>query len=573
MIKAKLPPENPDANLKSYYDACRAFLWADVEKEFTWSETGNVNLAYEAVDRWTRDERTRDRKALVFDCAGVVREFTYLQLREFSNQWANLFIEQGLVVGDRLFIFLPPCAETYLVMLACARCGIIFSPLYSTMSYDELEVRFQNARPKAVVTHPDLVEALSHQAMTSVRNVFLTAGPLPDAFPGEVLVEEVLPGYAKKGPVKWLKGSTPLYLVYTSGSTGPPKGVVHAHQDMLGQLMTARYVLNLSEKSVLWTDGDPGWVTGTVYGAFAPWLCGAKSVIQGDLFAASTWYRTLEKHRVTTCYTTPRTLTRLMQAGADLPARYDLSRLSHIATVGETLAPEQFYWAKKVLKHAPHDTWWMTETGMICIANYPSMSIKPGSMGRPVPGVEAAVLDENGEPVPMLTMGELALRPGWPSMMTALWDDPERYLDYFRFEGWFLTGDMAVVDEDGYYYHQGRNDDLIKVHERLVGPYEIEQMASVHPAVSEAVAISLGTLGGKLIVKVYVTINRGFTPSKRLNHEIKTFVQTNFKGELPLAEVIFMDELPKTRSGKLLRRVLRARELGFPSGDPMKLKE
>jgi len=544
-----------------------------VEKHFTWSETGNLNIAYEAVDRWTRDERTRQRRALVFESAGLVREFTYLQLRELSSQWANLFIEQGLAVGDRLFIFLPPCAETYLVMLACARCGIIFSPLYSAMSYDELEVRLQNAKPKAIVTHPDLIETLSHQAMTSVQNVFLTSGPLPNVFPGEVLVDEMLPDFAKKSPARWLKGSAPLYLVYTSGSTGPPKGVVHAHQDMLGHLMTARNVLNLAEKSVLWTDADPGWVAGVVYGAFAPWLCGATAIIQGDPFAASTWYRTLEKHRVTTWYTTPRTLTRLMQAGDDLPARYDLSRLQHIATVGETLAPDQFYWTKKILKHAPHDTWWMTETGMICIANYPSMSIKPGSMGRPVPGVEAAVLDEEGKPVPMLTMGELALRTGWPSMMTGLWNDPVRYDEYFRVTDWFLTGDMAVMDEEGYFYHHGRNDDLIKVHEKFVGPYEIEQTTSLHPAVSEAVAISLGTLSGKVIVKVYVTINRGYTPSKRLNHEIKTFVQTNFKGELPLAEVVFMDELPKTRPGKLLRRALRARELGFSSGDPTKLKE
>jgi acetyl-CoA synthetase len=215
----------------------------------------------------------------------------------------------------------------------------------------------------------------------------------------------------------------------------------------------------------------------------------------------------------------------------------------------------------------------MTETGMICIANYPSMSIRPGSMGRPVPGVEAAVLDESGEPVQMLTMGELALRTGWPCMMTGLWNDPARYQAYFRFKDWFLTGDMAVMDEDGYFYHHGRNDDLIKVDERLVGPYEIEQITSVHPAVSEAVAISLGTLSGKLVVKVYVTINKGFTASKRLNHDIKTFVQTNFKGGLPLTEVAFIEELPKTRSGKLLRRVLRARELGFPSGDPSKLKE
>jgi acetyl-CoA synthetase len=215
----------------------------------------------------------------------------------------------------------------------------------------------------------------------------------------------------------------------------------------------------------------------------------------------------------------------------------------------------------------------MTETGMICIANYPSMSIKPGSMGKPVPGIEAAVLDENGEPLPILTMGELALKAGWPSMMTGIWQDARRYEAYFRFKEWFLTGDMVTKDEDGYFYHQGRNDDLIKSGEKFVGPYEIEQVLSMHPAVSEAVAISVGSVAGRTSVKAFVTINRGFNVSARLNHEIKTFVKSNFPPEIPLTEIVILDELPKTRSGKLLRRVLRARERGLPSGDPSKLRD
>ena len=323
----------------------------------------------------------------------------------------------------------------------------------------------------------------------------------------------------------------------------------------------------------LWTDADPGWVTGMVYGAFAPWLCGAVSVVQGDTFAASTWYRTLERHRVSTWYTTPRTIARLQEAGDDLPGRYDLSSLQHIATVGENLAPEQFFWTKEALKHSPHDTWWMTETGMICLANFPSMAIKPGSMGKPVPGIEAEVLDENGEPVPDLTMGELALRPGWPSMMTGIWMDPPRYQAYFRYRDWFLTGDMVTKDEDGYYYHQGRNDDIIKLGDRCVGPYEIEQVLLLHPSVAEAAAISLRSIAGKTYVKVFLTPKKGLSGSARLNQEIKAFVKANFSPEIPLKEVVFMEELPKTRSGKLLRRVLRAHEHGLPSGDPTKLME
>jgi len=573
MIKATIPPEDKDAFIKSYSEAYQTFSWKDMEKEFTWHLTGDVNIVQEAVDRWASDREKRDRKALIFEKAGQVKEFTYKDLRELSSQLANLLIEHGFAAGDRIFIFLPPCPEIYLTMLACARLGVIFSPLYSSHSFDELETRFQDAKPRAIVTHPDLVERLPQHAMSGVNRVFLTEGPLPNLFEGEVLLWDAMKDLPKKSTPQWLRGTSPLYLIYTSGSTGPPKGVVHAHQDMMGILMTARSVLDLNEQSVLWTDGPPGWVTNTVYGALAPWLCGAATVVLGDPFAASTWYRTLEKHRVTTWYTSPRIVARLMEAGEDLPARYDFSHLSHIATVGEALTSERFFWVRQTLKHSPHDTWWMTETGMICMANFRSMITKPGSMGKPVPGVQAAVIDENGDPVPAMTMGELALRPGWPSMMTGIWNDAPRYQAYFRFREWFLTGDMVIRDEDGYYYHQGRNDDLIKIGDKFVGPYEIEQVLLLHPAVAEAVAISLGSASGKTIVRAFVTVNKGYPPSSRLNHELRTFVKANFAYELPLSEVVFMDELPKTRSGKLLRRVLRARELGLPSGDTMKLRE
>jgi acetyl-CoA synthetase len=573
MIKARIPPENPEANLKSYTKEYQTFSWSDVRSQFSWHETGNMNIVHEALDRWAEDPARRDRKALVFEKSGKISELTYLQLKEITSQWSNLLTEFGFVAGDRVFIFLPMCVEIYVAMLACARLGVIFSPLFSTLGFDELEFRLQNAAPRGIITHPDMLERLPQHAMSSVEHVFLVEGPNLDYFPNEVVVRGMVEGLPKNSAVRWLKGTAPLYLIYTSGSTGPPKGVVHAHIDMLGHFITGKYVLNLNDQSVLWTDGDPGWITGTVYGLFAPLLCGATAVIQGDQFSASTWYRTLERHKVSVWYTTPRTISRLMEAGDDLPARYDFSNLAHIATVGENLAPDQFYWSKKVLKHSPHDTWWMTETGMICIANFPSMSIKPGSMGKPVPGIEAAVLDEKGEPLPILTMGELALKVGWPSMMTGIWDDTPRYQAYFRFKHWFLTGDMVTRDEDGYFYHQGRNDDLIKVGEKFVGPYEIEHVLSMHPAVSEAVAISVGSATGRTSVKAFVTINKGFHASARLAHEIRAFVKANFPPEIPLAELVFLDELPKTRSGKLLRRVLRVRERGLPSGDPSKLKE
>ncbi|HTY24745.1 MAG TPA: AMP-binding protein [Desulfomonilaceae bacterium] len=575
MFKAVIPPENPDANLKSYKEAYANFSWEDIEKEFTWHETGDINMAYEAVDRWAENPDTAGRRALIFEKSDKVSEFTYLELKEISSQWANLFIECGFAVGDRMFIFMPSCPEYYFAMLACARLGIIFNAFFTTLGFDEIDVRLQNAKPRGIIVHPDMVERLPTHAMASVEYVFLTEGEGLGIFQREIAIKGVVGELPKRSQIKWLTRSTPFCLLYTtSGSTRPPKGVVHTHGAMVGHLATARYVLDVHERSVIWTDaGEPGWVTSIIYGAFAPWLCGATTVVQGDQFAASTWYRTLERHQVDVCYTTPRTITRLMEAGEDLPLRYNFSHLRHIATVGEVLSPEQFYWARHALKHSPHDTWWMTETGMICIANFPSMTIRPGSMGKPVPGVEAAVVDENGEPLPILTMGELALRPGWPSMMTAIWEDEERYRNYFRGENLFFTGDMVTKDEDGYYYHQGRNDDLIKVGQRDTGPYEVEQVLSLHQAVAEAVVISTSSPVGRTTFKAFLRLKSGYTSSNRLNLEIKNFVKANFSPDLPLSEIVFLDELPKTRSGIMLQRALMARELGLPIGDPRNLQE
>jgi len=572
MIKAIIRPENPEANLRSYHQAYKNFSWSQIEDEFPEIRTGLTNIVHYAIDRWAAAPDNGEKTALIFEQAGRTIRYSYSDLAAESCKWANLLQRHGFKKGDRLFIFLPPCPEIYFAMLGCARMGVIFSILYPTMAFEEVTWRLLDAQPLAVLTTEDLVEKLSSEGMKGVSCVFIVSGEPPGLFPWEVVTDQVLERMPQTFETQRLSPGTPLYLLYSSGSTGPPKGVVHAHHDMVGHLMTGRSVLDLVPESILWTDGDPAWVTGTVYGAFAPWLCRCTSVVQGDSFSASTWYRTLGTYRVSTWYTTPMTLRKLAAAGADLPGRYDFSSLKHIATVGETLVPEIFYWVRENLKHTPHDTWWMTETGMICIANFASEPTKPGSMGRPVPGVQAAVVDESGKPFQPFTLGQLALKAGWPAMMKSIWRNKDRYNRYFL-NDWFLTGDMVIVDEDGYFYHQGRNDDLIKAGREFIGPYEIESVLRMHPAVAEAAVISKGAVGGPATVKAFLTLKERFTASSRLNQELYAFVKTNLHSEVTVTDIAFMTELPKTRSGKLVRRALRAQELGLPSGDPLNLRD
>jgi acetyl-CoA synthetase len=571
MIKLRIKAHRRNANLRSYEEIYRSFSWLDQEAELASTDSSRTNIVFEAIDRWV-GERGGVR-ALVLEKGGTIANYTYSQLKAVTCQWANLLSRYGFKKGDRLFIYLDSCPELYFAVVACARMGVLFCPLFPTLLYDELEDRLYNAKPRGILTHPDLAENLPHEAMADVEHVLLTEGPAPGMFSRESVITELPGQMPDQFDTVWVERDAPLYLLYTSGSTGPPKGVVHAHRDMVGLKSTARYVLDLNEGTVVWTDGHPAWVTGTVYGTFAPWLCGATSVIMADPFSASSWYRTLEKHKVEVWYTTPSTVRRLMDEGEDLPRRYDFSSLRHVCTVGEALGPELFFWVKRNIGLPPHDTWWMTETGMICLANFPSMDTKPGSMGRPVPGVDAAIVADDGERLPVLSLGQLALKPGWPAMMRELWRDEPRYRAYLRLPGWFLTGDMAIMDEDGYFFHQGRMDDLIKAGEKLIGPYEIEQVLCRHPAVHEAAVISKETSPRKSSLKAFLTVSEGFKPSARLRNEIRAYVKPNLSSAVVLSEIEFLDELPKTRSGKLLRRVLRARELGLPEGDLLALHE
>ncbi|MDY6824914.1 MAG: AMP-binding protein [Thermodesulfobacteriota bacterium] len=574
MIKARIPAQNPDANLTDYDRARQAFDWSAVEAKFPSLVAGRTNIIAESIDKWANDETTAANTAMIFERYGAASTLRYRDLKAMSSRWAALFTEHGFLPGDRMLILLPPCREFFYAMAACARAGIVFCPLFASAGFYEIEACVHDITPRGIITSADLIDKVPSECAEAAGRIYITAEP-PGHYGNEVALQDAAAAMPTDVPALMLPPEGPLYIVYTSGSTRPPKGVVHCHRDMVGIIASARWALDLHPDDIVWTDADPAWVTGTVYAAFAPWLLGVTSLVSEDPFSAANGYRLLETHRVNVWYTTPRTVRTLMEAGEDLPTRYDLTAIRHIACVGAPLMPDLFYWVKKNIRCNPHDTWWMSETGIICIANLPALDIKPGAMGMPLPGIDAAVLDENGDPLPALSLGELALKPEWPGMMTGVWNNLERFEGYFNGD-WFLTGDIALVDEEGYFYHQGRNDDILKTSEnRTIGPFEIEKALCFHPAVAEAAVISKGIdlEKGTSCLKAYVTLKKGYIASTRLSQEIRMFLRGNLSPDICITDISFADELPKTRSGKLLRRVLRAWELGLPGGDAAKMND
>ena len=360
---------------------------------------------------------------------------------------------------------------------------------------------------------------------------------------------------------------------YTSGTTGKPKGAVHAHLAALQHMATGRWALDLHEDDIYWCTADPGWVTGTSYGMSAPWTNGVTQVIYEGGFRASAWYQIIQKYGVTVWYTAPTAIRMLMKAGDDVPSRYDLSTLRHICSVGEPLNPEAVVWGEKVINSLPfHDNWWQTETGAILIANYPFQDIRPGSMGRPIPGIRTAIVDERGNEVEPGEEGDLAVQPGWPSMFRGYWRNQEMYDSKFK-NGWYITGDRARMDSDGYYWFVGRADDVINTAGHLVGPFEVESALIEHPAVAEAGVIGKPDPVAMEVVKAFVSLHEGQEPSDRLRNEILGFARQKLSAAVAPREIEIVDSLPKTRSGKIMRRLLKARELGLPEGDTSTLEE
>lgn len=561
-----LPAMKGNYNLNGYEEVYRTFDWKDAEKNFSWHKTGKVNAAYEAIDRHA-ESHLKNKVAFYYKDPARDEKYTFREMKNETNKAGNVLKKHADVKkGDRVFVFMPRSPELYFIILGAVKLGAIVGPLFEAFMEGAVKDRLQNSEAKVIVTTPELLERIPQKELPDLKSIVVVGegvkeeGPIVDYFSKAEEADTDL-------EVEWVDPEDGMLLHYTSGSTGTPKGVLHVHQAMVQHYQTAKWVLDLRDDDIYWCTADPGWVTGTIYGIFGPWLNGATNVVVGGRFSPESWYETIEQLEVTVWYSAPTAFRMLMGAGDDLVNKYDLSSLRHILSVGEPLNPEVIRWGHKVFHNRIHDTWWMTETGAQLICNYPCMEIKPGSMGKPFPGIEAAIVDNQGKELPPYRMGNLAIKKGWPSMMRSIWNNPEKYSSYFMPGDWYVSGDSAYMDEDGYFWFQGRIDDVIMTSGERVGPFEVESKLVEHPAVAEAGVIGKPDPVRGEIIKAFIALREGYEPSDALKEEIRQFVKKGLAAHAAPREIEFKDKLPKTRSGKIMRRVLKAWELNLPAGD------
>ncbi len=558
------------------YDGIRAgFHYPDVVKELDGLPGGGLNIAHEALTRHVNAGRGGKLCWIWEGKDGSIELYTYADADRLSNQFANVLATLGVKKGDRVFCFMDRVPELYAAVFGTLKAGGVTGPLFSAFGPDAAGDRMRDAGAKVLVTSPDQrakVAAMKPSLPDLQHIIIVEHGKEPRLEPGELSWNELMRDASAEYQIVRTDPEDYAVMHFTSGTTGKSKGAAHVHQAVLGHYATGKYVLDLHPDDIYWCTADPGWVTGTSYGMFAPHTNGITSVIYEGGFSASKWYDVIQRHKVTVWYTAPTAIRLLMKAGDELPRRHDLSTLRYIMSVGEPLNPEAVVWSNRVLGLPFHDNWWQTETGSIMIANYPALPIKPGSMGRPMPGIEPGVIDDDGNVVPPGQEGDLAVRPGWPSMFRTYWNNDEMYRSKFK-NGWYITGDRARTDEDGYFWFVGRADDVINTAGHLVGPFEVESALIEHPAVAEAGVIGKPDAVAMEIVKAFVSLKDGFEPSEELRRELLNFTRKKLGPGVAPREIDFIATLPKTRSGKIMRRLLKARELGLPEGNTDTLEE
>jgi acetyl-CoA synthetase len=568
----KRPEEKAAANLRDYDAAVAAFSWDAARALLDGFPGGKLNIAHEAVDRHVLAGRGSRLALRWIGRDDRVRDFTYADLQAETGRFANLLARNGIGRGDRVFSLLGRVPELYAAALGTLKNGSVFSPLFSAFGPEPIKARMTIGGASALVTteafYRKKIEPWRSE-LPALKLVLLTECSA-ERPAGTVDLSAAMAVQPAAFDTVHTAPDEMALLHFTSGTTGKPKGAVHVHEAVVAHNLTGRLALDFHDGDVFWCTADPGWVTGTSYGIISPLTNGITMLVDQAEFDAERWYRILAREKVTVWYTAPTAIRMLMKAGSDLARRFDLSHLRFLASVGEPLNPEAVVWSVEAFGKPFHDNWWQTETGGIMIANFAAMDVKPGSMGRPLPGIVAGVVERQGGEVrtidrPMVS-GELALRPGWPSMMRGYLGEEERYRKCFA-GGWYLTGDLVMRDADGYYWFVGRGDDVIKSAGHLIGPFEVESALMEHPAVAEAGVIGIPDPTAGEVVKAFVAVKEGFTPDEALRKDLLGHARKRLGPAVAPRDIAFRKNLPKTRSGKIMRRLLKARELGLPEGD------
>ncbi len=521
-----------------------------------------LNIAFEAVDRHVarRGEhialrfRRKDRTSL---------DLTYSDLHRATNRFANALKRLGIGPSDVVATVLGRTPALFITAMGSLKNRSVFCPLFSAFGPEPIRERLRLGKARVVVT----TEALYRKKIAPI------IADLPDlrrVIYADGDFDGLLAAESDDFTIPPTSPEDPALLHFTSGTTGKPKGALHVHEAVVAHHATARLALDLRAEDRFWCTADPGWVTGTSYGIIAPLTHGVTTIVDEGEFDADRWYRLLQEEKVTVWYTAPTAVRMLMKAGREIVRNYDLSHLRFIASVGEPLNPQAVIWSNQVYGIPIHDNWWQTETGGIMIANIRGMEVRPGSMGRPLPGVEAAIVRHSDDRVEIISdpnvEGEIALRKGWPSMFRAYLGEEERYRKCFAGD-WYLTGDLAKRDAGGYYWFVGRMDDVIKTSGHLIGPFEVESALLDHPAVAESAVIGKPDPVAGEIIKAFVALKPGFAASPELHDELLGFARKKLGAVVAPKEIAFLDALPKTGSEKIMRRLLKARELGLPEGD------
>jgi acetyl-CoA synthetase len=574
------PPPGPvEPNLRDYAAARGSFSWAGARRQLAGLSGGRgLNIAHEAVDRHVLEGHGGEVAIRWRGKGGERRDLTYAELGDLSSRWANSLGALALQPGDRVVTLLGRVPELYVTALGTWKFGAIYCPLFAAFGPEPVRTRLEKSGARVLVTTAALYK----------RKVLPVRGSLPalvhvflvDGAADLTAVESfgsALQAASAQFTIPPTDPESPALLHFTSGTTGTPKGAVHVHGAVVAHHVTGQFALDLHPGDVYWCTADPGWVTGTSYGIIAPLTNRVTSIVDEGDFDARRWYELLAAEQVAVWYTAPTAIRMLMKAGADLARAHDLSALRFLASVGEPLNPEAVIWSQETFGRPFHDNWWQTETGGIMIANFAASEVWPGSMGRPLPGVDAAIVhrtaEGGAEELPGHdVVGELALRPGWPSMFRGYWNEPERYAKCFA-GGYYLTGDLARRDANGWYWFVGRADDVIKSMGHLIGPFEVESVLLEHPAVAEAGVIGRPDPVAGEIVKAFVSLKGGWQADEKLRRDLLAFARTRLGAVVAPKEVSFLPSVPKTRSGKIMRRLLKARDLGLPEGDTSTLEE